>query len=140
VSTELRQINEADWDHIRIFRNENYEFFYNQNSPISKAHHFEYMKKQHKNPNFHHWFIYNENNLVGYVRILDADIGIIIHKEFQRLGYASKALELVEIEAKNLGLTKLVALVMPENISSKKLFLKNNYKPKMNLYEKNLSD
>jgi RimJ/RimL family protein N-acetyltransferase len=138
VFLELKQIYEKDWDFIRILRNENFEFFYQQNSPISKDHHFTYMKKQQKNQNFHHWFIYAENDLVGYVRILDFDVGIIIHKKFQRLGYATKALELAEIKAKKLGLTKLVALIRPENISSKKLFLKNNYKLKINLYEKEL--
>ena len=138
MTLELRQVEEKDWDEIRILRNENYEYFYQQNSSISKEHHLEYMQKQQKNPNFHHWFIYNDTDLVGYVRILDNDVGIIIDKQYHRLGFATKALQLLEIEAKNLGLSKLIALVMPENISSEKLFLKNNFKLKMNLFEKTL--
>lgn len=138
MTLKLKNIQSQDWEIIRKLRNENFEFFYKQQTPLTKEHHFNYMKKQSGNKNFHHWFIYNNDELVGYIRILDLDIGIIISKQFQRLGYASKALELVEIKAKNIGLSKLVALVMPENISSKKLFLKNNYKLKINLFEKEL--
>ena len=97
------------------------------------------MTKQNSNPNFHHWIIYLDKKVVGYVRILDYDIGIIVDQKFGNKGIATKGLQLVEIEAKKLGIKKLVAMIDIENKSSIKIFEKNNYKFKMYLYEKILN-
>ena len=45
---------------------------------------------------------------------------------------------IVKKVAKTLGIKKLVALVAPENKSSQKIFQKNNYTLKLNLFEKDL--
>ena len=139
MSIKLKKVSKGDWDLIRILRNENYEFFYKQKSPITETEHFEYMEKQKSNPKFHHWFVFSGENIVGYVRILDSDVGIIIKKEFQNQGFATEALKLAEIEAKKLGLTKLVALVMQNNNSSEQLFKRCDYKLKIHWYEKEIS-
>ena len=81
--------------------------------------------------------IFNDE-IVGYVRLLDSDVGIMLKKDFQNKGIASYALELLEKEAKLLGISKLIAKVQVENISSRKIFEKNNYETKFYWLEKNL--
>jgi RimJ/RimL family protein N-acetyltransferase len=96
------------------------------------------MENQTKNNNFHQWIITHNNEDAGYVRLLDSDVSIMVDKEYQNKGIASVALSLLEKEAKTLGIKKLVALVAPENKSSEKIFRKNNYTLKLNLFEKDL--
>ncbi len=123
-----------DWDTIMDLRNTFYTMFYKQTKPILKQEHYEYLKNNKKNPNFHHWMIQVDKQIVGYVRILQEDVGIMIKKEFHGKGIATKALELVENEAKKHGIMKLIALVKTENEESKKIFEKNNFQMKMYWY------
>ncbi len=129
---------EKDWDYILKIRNDSYDFFYIQNRPILKAEHYEYMKKQKNNPNFHHWVISYKNKIVGYVRILNYDVSIMIEEQYQNFGIGQKVLELVENEAKKLKIKKLVALIKLSNKSSERIFIKNNYEHVMQWYEKKL--
>ena len=138
MDVKLRKVIENDWGFILKLRNSSYEFFYKQEKPISPKEHYEYMEKQIKNLNFHQWLIVFKRIDVGYVRILDSDVSIMIHKEYQNKGIASKALKLLEDEAKKLKINKLVAKFTPENHSSEKIFFKNGYTLKMYLYEKRL--
>ena len=138
MNIKLRNAEKKDWDLILELRNEFYSFFYKQERPISKSEHYEYMEKQQSNPKFHQWMIEYENQTIGYVRILENDIGVIVKKEFQNKGIASEAVKLAEEKARNLGITKLIALVKMENEGSKKIFLKNKYELKMYWLEKNI--
>jgi RimJ/RimL family protein N-acetyltransferase len=138
LGIKLRQAEKRDWDLILDLRNASYKFFYKQNEPISHNEHYKYMENQIKNNNFHQWIITHNNEDAGYVRILDFDVSIMVAKEYQNKGIASIALSLLEKEAKTLGIKKLVALVAPENKSSQKIFQKNNYTLKLNLFEKDL--
>jgi RimJ/RimL family protein N-acetyltransferase len=134
----LNKAIKQDWDFILELRNNDFQYFYEQNEPISKEKHYQYMKIHSSKSYFHHWVIsLNENN-VGYIRIFNQDIGIMVKKEFQGKGIASKALELVEKEAKNLGIEKIIALVDPENFSSKKIFENNGYDLKLLRFEKEM--
>ena len=139
MSISLKPCEKTDWDTILEFRNEFYPMFYKQTSQISQKEHYEYMEKQMSNPDFHHWMILNDNEIAGYTRILDNDVGIMIKKEHQNKGIATKALSQVEILAKELGLKKLIALVKAENEESKKIFLTNDYSLKLYWYEKDIS-
>lgn len=139
MSISLKPSQKDDWDTILELRNEFYSMFYKQTSPISQKEHYGYMENQMSNPNFHHWMILYNNEIAGYARILDNDVGIMIKKEYQNKGIATKALAQIEILAKKMGLKKLVALVKIENEESKKIFLANDYKLKMYWYEKDLS-
>jgi len=76
--------------------------------------------------------------IVGYLRLLNFDVGIMLKKDFQNKGIASYALGLVEKEAKLLGISKLIAKVQVENIGSRKIFEKNNYNIEFFWLEKNL--
>jgi len=134
----LKTVNEEDWDFILELRNEFYDFFYKQTKPLTKTEHYAYLEKQKFNSHFHHWLIFSNETPIGYCRILNNDVGIMIQKEFQNQGFASKALSLLENEAKKLGLEKLVALVKIGNESSSKIFTKNNFELKMYWYEKEI--
>lgn len=129
---------DSDWDFILSLRNDFYSFFDHQIKPLTKNEHYEYLKKQENNLNFHHWIIIFNDQPVGYVRLLNSDVGIMLKKEFQNKGIASNALKLVENEAKLLGILKLFAKVQIENSSSHKIFKKNNYNIKFYLLEKDL--
>ena len=135
----LRRILKKDWNYILNLRNNDKfrENFYQQHK-ISKTEHFEYLNKQKSNPNFFNWIICYGKNDVGYIRILDNDVSIIIDEKFHNRDIGSKSLKLLETEAKSLGITKLVGRVMYENKSSKKIFQKNNYKLKMYWLEKEI--
>jgi RimJ/RimL family protein N-acetyltransferase len=139
MQISLRKVKKKDWDYILKLRNTK-EFrknFYAQHT-ISKKEHYAYLKKQQVNPNFSNWIICYNGIDVGYVRILDNDISIIVEKKYHGKGIGGKAIELVEDEAKSLGRKKLVGRVMIHNKKSQKIFLKNKYKLKMYWYEKEI--
>jgi len=60
----------------------------------------------------------------------------MVDEKFHNMDIGSNSLQLLDIEAKSLGITKLVGRVMCENKSSKKIFQKNNYELKMYWFEK----
>jgi RimJ/RimL family protein N-acetyltransferase len=138
LDLKLRVVLPSDWDFILDLRNKFYSNFYEQKQPLQKNEHYAYMEKQKLNLNFHHWIIENDIISIGYVRILDNDIGIMIDDKYQNKGFASKALFIAEKEAKKLGVTKLIALVKIENKSSNKIFEKNNFKHVMSWLEKEI--
>jgi RimJ/RimL family protein N-acetyltransferase len=139
ISIKLRKVFKKDWDYVLKLRNfdEYKKNFYNPEI-ILKSEHYNYLEKQKNNPNFVNWIICNNKKDVGYVRILDNDVSIIIDKEFQNKGIGTMALIAIESEAKKLGLKKLVGRIMISNKSSKKIFTENNYKLKMWWYEKEI--
>ena len=139
ISIKLRKVFKKDWDYILKLRNfeEFKKNFYNQEI-ILKNEHYDYLKKQKINPNFVNWIICYGEKDVGYVRILDCDVSIIIDKKYQNKGIATKALIVIENEAKKIGIKKLVGRIMVHNKSSKKIFTENNYKLKMWWYEKKI--
>lgn len=135
----LRDVKKVDWDYILELRNDFYSNFYQQNKPLTKTEHYDFMEKQKSNSQFHQWIIEYHNQLVGYVRISGQDVGIMIKKEYQNQGIASESLKQLEKKAHQLGIPKLIAMVKVENESSKKIFLKNDYKLKMYWLEKEIS-
>ena len=135
----LRTCTKSDWGIILDLRNEFYSrSFVLQDKPLSKEEHYEYMEKQQANPNFHQWMAIIDNNVVGYVRILDSEINIMVVKEYQGKGIGTKMLQLLEKEAKKLNIKKLKGLVRVDNLSSKEIFQKNNYELKLYWFEKDL--
>jgi len=139
LKVTLRKVNKKDWNYILKLRNtkEFRRLFYTQHT-ISKKEHYQYLKRQSSNPNFANWIICYDSNDVGYLRVLDNDVGIIIEKKYHGKGIGSKALKLLEKEVKKLGIKKLVGKVMISNKSSEKIFLNNKYKLRMYWYEKNI--
>ena len=109
-----------------------------QVNPLTEKEHYAYMNKQIRNPNFHQWMAVSNNKVVGYIRILDAEINLMVVKDFQNKGIGSMMLSLLENEAKKLGIHKLIGLVRSNNTSSKKIFENNNYQLKLFRFEKEL--
>ena len=139
MKIKLIDVNEEHWNFILSLRNAFFEHsFYEQKHAISKDEHYEYMKKQTANPNFHQWVAVNDSLPIGYIRILDHDINIMVDKKFQNKGVGTIMLKLVEEKAKKLGLKKLEARVLIENQNSLKLFQKNDFQIKTNQLEKKL--
>ena len=139
LKISFRKVQEKDWDYILRLRNKD-KFrlnFYDQHQ-ISKQEHYDYLQKQQKNPNFFNWIICLDNENVGYVRILDNDVSIILDDKYHGQGIGTRAINLLEHEAKLLGIKKLVGKIMIDNKKSKKMLLNNNFKLKMYWYEKNL--
>jgi RimJ/RimL family protein N-acetyltransferase len=141
MKIKLRKVIEKDWDYVLGLRNKFYvNSFYIQTKPISKDEHYEYMNKQKSNSDFHQWIATDGKDDVGYIRILDQDINIMVEKIFQTKGIGTIMLKLVEENAKKIGIKKLRAVVMTGNESSKKIFIKNNYKLRYESFEKELVD
>lgn len=139
MKVTLRKVLRKDWDFIlNIRNNDDYRQFFYSTEKISKKEHYNYLKKQKSNPNFVNWIICYGKSDVGYVRILDNDVSIMLDPTFKNKGIGSIALKKLEIEAKKLGITKLIGRVMVHNKSSKKIFQKNNYELKMYWLEKKL--
>ena len=139
MKIKLREVIEKDWDYVLGLRNQFYaNSFYVQTKPISKDEHYEYMNKQKSNPNFHQWIATDGKYDVGYIRIFDKDINIMVEKRFQKKGIGTIMLKLVEKNAIKIGIKKLKAVVMTGNKSSKKIFIKNNYKLRYQSFEKEL--
>jgi len=139
LKVKLRKVLKKDWVFILNLRNnEKYRDFFYSSEVISQKDHYNYMKNQKSNPNFVNWIICYGNSDVGYVRILENDVSIMLDDEFRNKGIGNIALELLEIEARKLGISKLIGRVMINNKSSKKIFKKNNYKFKMYWFEKDI--
>jgi len=128
----------TDWDYILTLRNQSYDNFYLQDKPLTKKEHYAYLKKQKTNPKFFNWIISKNEKDVGYVRLLDEDVSIMIEKKYQGQGIGTLALQILEKEARNLGVKRLVGRVMVDNERSKQIFLNNDYKLKMYWFEKNI--
>ncbi len=65
-------------------------------------------------------------------------MSIILDDKYHGQGIGTSAINLLEHEAKLLGIKKLVGKMMIDNKKSEKIFLNNNFKLKMYWYEKNL--
>ncbi len=135
----LKLVDKEDWDFIyHLRKNKIYENNFYTKSSFSKDEHYSYLSKQEQSSNFFHWMITVEDQNVGYIRILENDVSIMIDKKHQGKGIGQQALELMEKEAKNVGIHKLVGRIMIDNESSKKIFEKNSYNLLMYWFEKDI--
>jgi predicted acetyltransferase len=139
MEIKFRKCTRDDWDYILSLRNEFYKnSLYIQDKPLTKGEHYDYMETQSKNPNFYQWITVMDEQIVGYIRILDSAVNIMVSKEYHGKGIGSMMLKLLEIEAKKLGITKIISLIRVDNNASKKIFEKNNYTLKLHWFEKQL--
>lgn len=135
----LVKVNREDWDYIFELRNNpNFKnFFYDQHK-ITKTEHYKYLQQQKNNKNFFNWIISLDNTKVGYVRILNNDVSIIVDPQFHDEGIGTKTLKLLEKEAKKEKIEKLIGRIMVHNKKSARIFENNGYKLLMYWYEKKL--
>ena len=139
MNIQLENVNKNDWDYILKLRNSRFvkSQMYTKHT-ITKLEHYAYLKKQQKNKNFINWMISLDFKNIGYIRLLDNDVSIMIEKKYHGMGIGTIAITILEKEAKKLGINKLVGRVMVDNEKSQRIFLKNKYKLKMYWYEKKL--
>ena len=139
MEIKLREVCKEDWDYILQLRNSFFkDDFLEQQKVLTKKEHYEYMEKQKANTNFYQWVSFDGEKNVGYIRLLEDDVSIIVDQKFQNKGIGTIMLALMEKEAKKIGLKKIKALVRKNNFSSEKIFLKNNYKLKILMFEKEI--
>ena len=139
MEIKLKEVCKEDWDYILQLRNSFFkDDFLEQQKVLTKKEHYEYMEKQKSNTNFYQWISSNEEKNVGYIRLLEDDVSVIVDQKFQNKGIGTIMLALMEKEAKKIGLKKIKALVRKNNFSSEKIFLKNNYQLKILMFEKEI--
>jgi len=139
MGISLKIVKEEDWDFVLDLRNEkDFRKYFQNQEHIEKNKHYEYLNKQKNNPNFFNWIICDNSDDVGYVRILDNDVSIMIKPSHHGKGIGTDAMKLVEIEAKKLGIKYLVGKMMIFNKKSEKIFVNNGFKLKMYWYEKQM--
>ena len=139
MEIKLREVCKEDWDYILQLRNSFFkDDFLEQQKVLTKKEHYEYMEKQKSNTNFYQWISFDGKKNVGYIRLLEDDVSVIVDQKFQNKGIGTIMLALMEKEAKKIGLKKIKALVRKNNFSSEKIFLKNNYKLKISMFEKEI--
>jgi RimJ/RimL family protein N-acetyltransferase len=135
---DLLPVLESDWDYILHLNQQFVKNYHVDSKPTKKQDHYNYMKKQKTNPNFHQWMIGLGEKKVGHVRILENDVGIMVDSKYQNKGISTIALQILEKKAKKLKIKKLVGVVRIDNLGSEKIFQKNNYEFIMKWYEKKI--
>ncbi len=139
MEIKLREVREEDWDYILELRNHFFkDDFVEQQNVLTKKEHYDYMEKQKFNTDFHQWISTDGEKNVGYIRLLEDDVSIMVDQKFQNEGIGTIMLRLMEKEAKKIGIKKIKALVRKNNFSSEKFFLKNNYQLKTLMFEKEI--
>ena len=140
MGISLKIVKEEDWDFVLDLRNEkDFRKYFQNQKHIEKNEHYEYLNKQKNNPNFFNWIICDNSEDVGYVRILDNDVSIMIKPSHHGKGIGTDAMRLVEIEAQKLGIKYLIGKMMIFNKKSEKIFVNNGFELKMYWYEKQIS-
>lgn len=139
MEISLRIVVVEDWDFVLDLRNEkDFRKYFQNQEHIEKNEHYEYLNKQKNNPNFFNWIICDNSDDVGYVRILDNDVSIMVKPSHHGKGIGTDAMKLVEIEAKKLGIKYLVGKMMIFNKKSEEIFVNNGFELKMYWYEKQM--
>ena len=140
MGISLKIVKEEDWDFVLDLRNEkDFRKYFQNQKHIEKNEHYEYLNKQKNNTNFFNWIICDNSEDVGYVRILDNDVSIMIKPSHHGKGIGTDAMRLVEIEAQKLGIKYLIGKMMIFNKKSEKIFVNNGFELKMYWYEKQMS-
>tara|TARA_R100001594_G_scaffold102979_4_gene137705 strand:- start:1807 stop:2193 length:387 start_codon:yes stop_codon:yes gene_type:complete len=125
---ELVENRQEYWEFIRELRNmDGVRQGFVQQEYISKDSHRNYMKK---NCNFF-YICLDKGTPMGYIGVIDYDIRVATHPDFQGMGVASFMLnEVMKIHP------KAVAKVKIENEASLRLFEKCGFKKRYYLLEK----
>ena len=104
----------------------------NLDSPNDVLH---YIHEQQSNPQSHSFAVIKNRRFIGVIGFEIADCGqhafvyYWLGKVFRGQGAASQALKCCIDQAKTQGLKNLLAFVWPDNLTSQKLLLANNFTP-----------
>ena len=133
----LRHVTRDDWRFILSLRNQNsVRTTCHDTSKINYSDHTLYMESLEKNSNAYHWIVTFDKMDVGYIKIIDLELGSSIKDGYQGMGIGTKAYSLVFKEAKKLGLSKLTASVKIDRLTSLKFEEKTGWR-KIGLEYKN---
>ena len=133
----LRHVTRDDWRFILSLRNQNsVRTTCHDTSKINYSDHVIYMESLGKNSNVYHWIVTFDEMDVGYIKIIDLELGSSIKDGYQGMGIGTKAYSLIFKEAKKLGLSKLTASVKIDRLTSLKFEEKTGWK-KIGLEYKN---
>ncbi len=128
---KLKKIKKSDWKYILELRNKQRKHFF-QDEIISLDEHLKYMEKNSRNPYFIAWIIKKNGINLGYVRLLNGELSIVLDEQYQGQGFGTIAL--------NLGIKKcegkLTALIRTDNLASYNLYTKCGFVQKKQ--EKNI--
>ena len=141
----IRKVSLSDSEALFNWRNdpEVYRYFFNP-SPVQRVDHEAWLARVLKNELVAFYVVTFEGQDLGTVRFdlnsnqVEAEVGIYLASEFHGKGLGVKMLEASEVEFKKQypGIKKIIAKVLPENVASEKMFLKNGYEKKFIQLEK----
>ena len=110
MKVRIRKVSKNDWEFILKLRNLERMSFHDT-SIVDWDTHVSYMDKITNNPTDHQWIVVSDDKDVGYIKIVNNDLGSNLLSEYRRKGIGSAAYKLVFEEAKKLGFKKLLAEV-----------------------------
>ena len=147
MKVRIRKVSKNDWEFILKLRNLERMSFHDT-SIVDWDTHVSYMDKITNNPTDHQWIVVSDDKDVGYIKIVNNDLGSNLLSEYRRKGIGSAAYKLVFEEAKKLGFKKLLAevkidrsipLAFEEQVGWKKIkLIYKNKKPYSYKIEKTL--
>ncbi len=118
MNIEIREVLETDWDFILKIRNQKSSLVdFHDTSIVSNETHYKYMKKLRENTETFQWIIVFEGKDVGYIKIIETELGSNMLDGFRRKGIGTYAYKLVFEEARKKGLKKLTATVKINRIT-----------------------
>ena len=112
MTVTLRSVSKDDWDFILTIRNDQSvrDASYDT-SIISKSDHFEYMKKINNDSKCYQWIITNDDENIGYVKLIHGDFGYVIKKEFRGKGFGTLLYKAVFSELKKIGIKRIFGYI-----------------------------
>lgn len=141
----IREVTLKDSEALFNWRNdpEVYKYFFNP-SPVKKTDHEAWLVKIVKSEQVKFFIANFKGEDVGTVRFdlsvdqKEAEIGIYLDSKFHGKRLGGAMLDACEIEFKKSfpQVVKIIAKVLPENIASEKMFVKNGYEKKFIQLEK----
>ena len=112
MTVKIREVIKKDWDFILKIRNQSSSrLAFHDTSIASLDTHRNYMRKLRDDPNAFQWIIMFDKKPVGYIKIVNSELGSVLQDGYKGIGIGTKAYELVFLKAKKLGINKLTATV-----------------------------
>ena len=136
MKVRIRKVSKNDWEFILKLRNLERMSFHDT-SIVDWDTHVSYMDKITNNPTDHQWIVVSDDKDVGYIKIVNNDLGSNLLSEYRRKGIGSAAYKLVFEEAKKIGLTKLTAQVKINRETSLEFEMKTGWIKKEIIYKNN---
>ena len=136
MKVRIRKVSKNDWEFILKLRNQSRMSFHDT-SIVDWDTHVSYMDKITNNPTDHQWIVVSDDKDVGYIKIVNNDLGSNLLSEYKRKGIGSAAYKLVFEEAKKIGLTKLTAKVKINRETSLEFEMKTGWIKKEIIYKNN---